>query len=77
MMIVREFREAWGRLERRPGYAELSVAMLGVGLGGVMFLFSMVNPLILPTLPFPTAQRCSIATSSPMCCRTMPGCSRR
>lgn len=26
---------------------------------------------------FPRARRCSIATSSPTCCRTMPGCSRR
>ena len=26
---------------------------------------------------FPRARRCSIATFSPTCCRTMPGCSRR
>lgn len=32
-MVVREFREAWGRLARRRGYALLSVAVLGVGLG--------------------------------------------
>ena len=25
----------------------------------------------------PRARRCSTATSSPTCCRTMPGCSRR
>jgi predicted permease len=57
MMIVREFREAWGRLARRPGYAALSVAVLGVGLGVVLFLFSLVNTMILQPLPFPQAQR--------------------
>jgi putative ABC transport system permease protein len=56
-MIVREFREAWRRLMRRPGYALLSVGMLGVGLGVVLFLFSLVNTMILRPLPFPHADR--------------------
>lgn len=52
-MIVREFRQAWRRLVRRPGYALLSVAVLGVGLGVTLFLFSLVNTLILEPLPVP------------------------
>jgi hypothetical protein len=56
-MIVREFREAWRRLMRRPGYALLSVGMLGVGLGVVLFLFGLVNTMILRPLPFPQAGR--------------------
>ena len=56
-MIVREFREAWRRLARRPGYALLSVAVLGVGLGVVLFLFSLINTLILEPLPVPSPQR--------------------
>ncbi|MBD8897560.1 ADOP family duplicated permease [Rhodanobacter sp. DHG33] len=56
-MIVREFRGAWRRLMRRPGYALLSVAMLGVGLGVVLFLFGLVNTMILRPLPFPQADR--------------------
>ncbi|CAM5375711.1 ADOP family duplicated permease [Rhodanobacter lindaniclasticus] len=56
-MIVREFREAWRRLARRPGYAALSVAVLGVGLGVALFLFSLVNTLILQPLPMPHAER--------------------
>jgi len=56
-MIVREFREAWRRLARRPGYALLSVAVLGVGLGVVMFLFGIINNVILRPLPFPQAGR--------------------
>ena len=57
MMIVREFREAWRRLMRRPGYALLSVAVLGVGLGVVLFLFGIINNVILQPLPFPQAGR--------------------
>ncbi|MGB3497887.1 MAG: ABC transporter permease, partial [Rhodanobacter lindaniclasticus] len=56
-MIVREFREAWRRLARRPGYALLSVAVLGVGLGVTLFLFSLVNTLILEPLPVPHPER--------------------
>jgi predicted permease len=56
-MIVREFREAWRRLARRPGYALLSVMVLGVGLGVTLFLFSLVNTLILQPLPMPHADR--------------------
>ncbi len=56
-MIVREFREAWRRLARRPGYAALSVMVLGVGLGVALFLFSLVNTLILQPLPLPHAER--------------------
>jgi predicted permease len=56
-MIVREFREACRRLIRRPGYALLSVAVLGVGLGVVLFLFGIINNVILQPLPFPQAGR--------------------
>jgi predicted permease len=56
-MIVREFREAWRRLARRPGYALLSVAVLGVGLGVVLFLFGIINNVVLQPLPFPQAGR--------------------
>jgi predicted permease len=56
-MIVREFREAWRRLMRRPGYALLSVVVLGAGLGVVLFLFTTVNSLILQPLPFPDIAR--------------------
>lgn len=56
-MIMRELQQAWRRLARRPGYAALSIAVLGVGLGVVLFLFSLINTLILQPLPFPHADR--------------------
>lgn len=56
-MIVREFRGAWRRLMRRPGYALLSVMVLGAGLGVTLFLFSLVNTLIIAPLPMPQPDR--------------------
>lgn len=52
MLFVRELRNAARRLLARPGYAALSVAVLGVGLGTVVFLFSLINGLVLQPLPF-------------------------
>ncbi|HET7662952.1 MAG TPA: ABC transporter permease, partial [Rhodanobacteraceae bacterium] len=56
-MIVREFRQAWRRLVRRPGYAALMVMVLGVGLGVVVFLFGAINSFVLQPLPLPHADR--------------------
>ncbi|MGN6705739.1 MAG: ADOP family duplicated permease [Rhodanobacter sp.] len=56
-MVVRELRQAWRRLLKRPGYALLSVVVLGVGLGVTLFLFSLVNTLILEPLPVPHPAR--------------------
>ncbi|MEO7066006.1 MAG: ADOP family duplicated permease [Rhodanobacter sp.] len=56
-MIIREVHQAWRRLTRRPGYALLSVTVLGVGLGIVLFVFGIINNLVLQPLPFPQAAR--------------------
>lgn len=52
-----ELRGAWRRLLARPGYTALSVAVLGMGLGAMLFLLNAVNGLILEPLPFPDAER--------------------
>ncbi|KZC20315.1 hypothetical protein RHOFW104R3_26425 [Rhodanobacter denitrificans] len=56
-MLLRELRHAWRRLARPPGYAALSVGVLGLGLGVVLFVFSLINTLILQPLPYPQAER--------------------
>ena len=56
-MSVREFRDAVRRLMARPGYALLSVAVLALGLGAVLFMFSVLDHLVLRPLPFPNADR--------------------
>ncbi|MGE8278907.1 MAG: ADOP family duplicated permease [Stenotrophomonas sp.] len=52
-----DFTGAVRRLRARPAYALLSVAVLGVGLGAVLFMLSLVDGLILRPLPFPAADR--------------------
>jgi predicted permease len=56
-MILRECRTAWRRLLARPGYTVLSLGVLGAGLGVVLFLFSLVDTLMLQPLPFADAGR--------------------
>ena len=57
MVLFNEAREAFRRLWRRPGYSLLSLGILGVGLGLTLFLFSLVNTLIIQPLPLPHAER--------------------
>ena len=52
-----EVRTAWRRLLARPGYTALSVAVLGMGLGAMLFLLTAVNGLIIEPLPFPDSER--------------------
>lgn len=56
-MIVREFGGPLRRLLRRRGYTLLSVTVLGVGLGIVLFVFGLIHTLVLQPLPFPHAAR--------------------
>ena len=57
MILISELRHAARRLLRRPGYTALSVAVLGVGLGVMIFLFAAINSMVLQPLPFPQAER--------------------
>ena len=45
------------RLRQRPGYAVLSVGVLGLGMGSMLLMLSLVNGLILEPLPFPQPGR--------------------
>ncbi|GGA50341.1 ADOP family duplicated permease [Dyella nitratireducens] len=56
-MIMRDLKDAWRRLWRKPGYTALSVGVLGIGLGVVLFLFGLVDSMVLRSLPFPHSQR--------------------
>lgn len=56
-MFFNEVRDASRRLWRRPGYSLLSMAVLGVGLGLALFVFNLVQALILAPLPYPHADR--------------------
>ncbi|NII09866.1 ABC transporter permease [Oleiagrimonas sp. C23AA] len=50
--MLRTFWQSGRRLARRPGHTAISVLVLGVGLGMVGFLFSLVQRTVLEPLPF-------------------------
>ncbi|GLQ90895.1 ADOP family duplicated permease [Dyella flagellata] len=56
-MTLRDLKDAWRRLRRQPGYTALSIAVLGIGLGAVLFLFGLVDSMVLRPLPFPHSPR--------------------
>ncbi len=52
-----ELRNALRRLLARPLSSIICISVLGLGLGSVLFLLTLVNGLILEPLPFPHADR--------------------
>lgn len=61
MTIVTEFfndlRYGARLLWRSPGFASIAVLSLGVGIGGATAVFSLVNAIVLRTLPVPNPQQ--------------------
>lgn len=56
-MIGMEIRNALRRLRHRPGYTALSLLVLSLGLGAMLFTLGAVNSMVLQPLPFPQAER--------------------
>jgi putative ABC transport system permease protein len=44
-------------LRRRPGFASFTAAVIALGIGAAVTVFSVLEPLILSPLPFPSADR--------------------
>jgi len=57
MQWISDFRHAWRALLRTPGFLATSVATLGLAIGAVVGMFSVVNTALLRPLPFPDADR--------------------
>lgn len=55
--IVADLRFGVRSLRRRPAYALVAVATLGVGMGASSAMFSIVNGVVLLPLPFPEPDR--------------------
>jgi putative ABC transport system permease protein len=53
----RDLRHAWRALRRTPGFLATAVVTLGLAIGAVTGMFSVVNTVILKPLPFPDPQR--------------------
>jgi predicted permease len=56
-MIHLELRNALRRLRQRPGYTALSLLLLSLGLGAMLFTLDAVHSMVLKPLPFPQAER--------------------
>src|SRR5215813_12478518 len=61
MTILREFfrdiRYGGRLLARNPGFALIAMLSLGLGIGGATSVFSLVNAIVLRTLPVPDPQQ--------------------
>jgi|CeladaMinimDraft_18_1061708.scaffolds.fasta_scaffold00025_9 putative ABC transport system permease protein len=55
--LGRDLRYAVHALRNAPGFAAVSIATLGVGLGAATAVFSVVNAVLLRPLPYPEAER--------------------
>ena len=53
--LARDFRYGLTSLKRAPGFTTVVVAVLGLGIGGTVAMFSVVDAVFLQALPFPEA----------------------
>ena len=55
--LIRDFRHGLASLRRAPGFSVIVVAVLALGIGGTVAMFSVVDAVLLRPLPFPEAGR--------------------
>jgi putative ABC transport system permease protein len=55
--IARDVRFTLRSLRRNPGFAAVTVLVLGIGVGAISLMFSTYNTVVLRPLPFPNPDR--------------------
>lgn len=56
-MLARELRHAGRALWKSPGFAAVSILVMGLGIGASVALFTVVRSVVLRPLPFPQPDR--------------------
>src|SRR6478609_4807910 len=55
--IFKDLRFAIRNVRKRPNFAVIVIAVLGLGIGSTTAIFSIVDALVLRSLPYPNADR--------------------
>jgi putative ABC transport system permease protein len=62
--ILGDIRYAFRLLLKRPGFATIAIATIGLGIGATTMVFSLVNGVLLQPLPYPDADRLTVLGES-------------
>lgn len=66
MFLIDDFLQAWRGLRASPAFLALASAVLALGLGATIFMYGVINTLMLKPPPFPDAHRLySILSAEP------------
>jgi hypothetical protein len=63
MMLLTDFLYAARNLRRAPGFAAAAILSLGLGIGGNIAIFSLINAALIKPLPYPDAERLVVIRS--------------
>ena len=55
--LLRDIRSALRQLRKNPEFALVPVLVHGLGISATTSIFSLVNPVVLPPLPFPESDQ--------------------
>jgi predicted permease len=55
--LIKDFRYGFRSLLRRPGFAVIVIVVLGLGIGATSAIFSIVDALMLRSMPYPQSER--------------------
>jgi putative ABC transport system permease protein len=55
--VIQDLRHALRAFRRRPGFTLTAVAILAIGIGATTTIFSVVDTVLLRSLPYPEAER--------------------